>query len=266
MQTGLRSKKIRSAIQEIPYGAEAALHATSCATNDDRRTAWGMELTEKRSDGRNRVLIADDHRMMREGLRALLEEKLGYECVAEASDGYEAVAKTKTVRPDIVIMDIGMPNLNGIEATRQIKAEHADVEVAILSMHAARKYVVQALHAGASAFILKDSAAEDLATALRTVSNGGMYLSAAIGTASVLKNEAAEISTRNVAEGQRLTPRELQVLQLIADGKSTKGIAAVLDVSVKTIETHRKQIMDKLGIRTTAGLTKYCIREGLTPL
>jgi len=225
-----------------------------------------MNLAENIIDARKRVLIADDHQMMREGLRALLEEKLGYECVAEAADGYEAVAKTKTIRPDIVIMDIGMPNLNGIEATRQIKAEHSDIEVAILSMHAARKYVVQALHAGASAYILKDSAVEDLATALRTVGKGGMYLSASIGAATVLKNEAAEISTKNVADGQRLTPRELQVLQLIADGKSTKGIPSALDVSVKTIETHRKQIMDKLAIRTTAGLTKYCIREGLTPL
>jgi DNA-binding NarL/FixJ family response regulator len=138
--------------------------------------------------------------------------------------------------------------------------------VVVLSMHATRNYVLQVLQAGASAYLLKDSALEDLAAALAAVGKGGMYLSPAITTAAALKNEAAGVSSTNVADIQRLTRRELQVLQLIADGKSTKEIAATLEVSVKTIETHRKQIMDKLGIRNTAGLTKYCIREGLTSL
>jgi DNA-binding NarL/FixJ family response regulator len=225
-----------------------------------------MDRLNKKNSVNGRVLIAEDHKMMREGLRSLLEEKLGYECVEEANDGYEAVRKAGEFHPDIVIMDIALPNLNGIEATRQIKSQHAEIEVVVLSMHATRNYVLQVLQAGASAYLLKDSAVEDLAAALEAVSKGGMYLSPAITTAAALKNEAACISTKNVADVQRLTRRELQVLQLIADGKSTKEIAAVLEVSVKTIETHRKQIMEKLDIRTTAGLTKYCIREGLTSL
>jgi|SRR5262245_12920781 len=225
-----------------------------------------MEGLRKKNSGKRTVLIAEDHRMMREGLRTLLEEKLGYDCVAEASDGHEAVQKAREFRPDIVIMDIVMPNLNGIEATRQIKSEQPQIEVVVLSMHATRNYVLQVLQAGASAYLLKDSALEDLAAALASVSKGGMYLSPAISTAAALKNEAVGLAPKNIVDVQKLTRRELQVLQLIADGKSTKEIAAILEVSVKTIETHRKQIMDKLGIRTTAGLTKFCIREGLTSL
>jgi two-component system, NarL family, response regulator NreC len=225
-----------------------------------------MDQPPKKKSAGGRVLIAEDHKMMREGLRALLEEKLRYECVAEANDGYEAVRKAKEFHPDIVIMDIMLPNLNGIEATRQIKSQQPEIEVVVLSMHATRNYILQVLQAGASAYLLKDSTVEDLSAALTAVSKGGMYLSPAITTAAALKNEAAGISPKNLADVQRLTKRELQVLQLIADGRSTKEIAATLEVSVKTIETHRKQIMDKLSIRTIAGLTKYCIREGLTSL
>jgi DNA-binding NarL/FixJ family response regulator len=133
-------------------------------------------------------------------------------------------------------------------------------------MYATRSYILQLLQAGASAYLLKDSAVEDLAAALTAVRKGGMYLSPAISTAAALKNETVRILEKNIAESERLTKRQLQVLQLIADGHSTKEIAAILEISVKTIETHRKQIMDKLEIRTTAGLTKYCIREGLTSL
>jgi len=225
-----------------------------------------MDRLHKNKSANRRVLIAEDHKMMREGLRSLLEERLGYECVAEANDGEEAVIKAREFHPDIVIMDIALPNLNGIEATRQIKSHHPEIEVVVLSMYATRNYVLQVLQAGASAYLLKDSAFEDLAAALVAVGTGGMYLSSAITTAAALKNEAAGLSPKNIADVQRLTRREVQVLQLIADGRSTKEIAAILEVSVKTIETHRKQIMDKLGIRTIAGLTKYCIREGLTSL
>jgi two-component system, NarL family, response regulator NreC len=226
----------------------------------------GMDQPHKKYSSGRRILIAEDHKMMREGLRALLEEKLGYECVAEANDGNEAVTKAREIHPDIVIMDIMLPNLNGIDATRQIKSQQPDIEVVVLSMHATRNYVLQVLQAGASAYLLKDSALEDLAAALASVSKGGMYLCPAISTAATLKNKASTLSSTNLAEVQKLTKRELQVLQLIADGKSTKEIAAALEVSIKTIETHRKQIMDKLGIRTIAGLTRYCLREGLTCL
>jgi DNA-binding NarL/FixJ family response regulator len=225
-----------------------------------------MDRLHKNKSVKRRVLIAEDHKMMREGLRSLLEERLGYECVAEANDGEEAVIKAREFHPDIVIMDIALPNLNGIEATRQIKSHHPEIEVVVVSMYATRNYVLQVLQAGASAYLLKDSAFDDLAAALAVVGKGGMYLSPAITSAPALKNEVAGLSPKNIADVQRLTRRELQVLQLIADGRSTKEIAAILEVSVKTIETHRKQIMDKLGIRTIAGLTKYCIREGLTSL
>jgi DNA-binding NarL/FixJ family response regulator len=225
-----------------------------------------MDKPPKKNSAGRRILIAEDHKMMREGLRALLEEKLGYECVAEANDGYEAVRQAKEFHPDIVIMDIMLPNLNGIEATRQIKSQQPEIEVVVLSMHATRNYILQVLQAGASAYILKDCAVEELSAALMAVGKGGMYLSPTITTAVAVKNETADISLKNLADVRRLTKRELQVLQLIADGSSTKEIAATLEVSVKTIETHRKQIMDKLSIRTIAGLTKYCIREGLTSL
>lgn len=213
-----------------------------------------------------RAIIADDHRIMREGLRSLLEKTGEFECIAEADDGYQAVMLATELRPDVVIMDIAMPNLNGIEATRQIKTELPEVEVVVLSMHATRNYVLQVLQAGASAYLLKDSAFEELSTALLAISRGGMYLSPAITKTAALANLKGGSSGGLAGQAEQLTKRELQVLQLIAEGRSTKDIAARLELSVKTVETHRKQIMDKLEIRSIAGLTKYCIREGLTTL
>ena len=212
-----------------------------------------------------RAIIADDHRIMREGLRSLLERTGEFECIAEADDGYQAVMLATELRPDVVIMDISMPNLNGIEATRQIKSALPEVEVVVLSMHATRNYVQQVLQAGASAYLLKDSAFEELSTALLAISRGGMYLSPAITKTAALANLKGSFGGI-AGQVEHLTKRELQVLQLIAEGKSTKDIAARLELSVKTVETHRKQIMDKLDIRSIAGLTKYCIREGLTTL
>jgi two-component system response regulator NreC len=214
-----------------------------------------------------RVLIADDHKIMREGLRSLLEERKGeFECVGEAEDGCKATTMAKDLRPDIVIMDIAMPKLNGIDATREIKAELPETKVIVLSMHANRAYVLQVLQAGASAYLLKDSAFQELTTALNAARKGEMYLSPGITEAGALSNETGKPTQGAILESERLTKRELQVLQLIAEGKTTKEIAARLTVSVKTIETHRKQIMEKLGIRSVAGLTKFCIREGLTSL
>lgn len=214
-----------------------------------------------------RVLIADDHKIMREGLRSLLEEKRGeFECVGEAEDGYQATIMAKELHPDIVIMDVAMPNLNGIDATRQIKAELPETKIIILSIHANRAYVLQVLQAGASAYLLKDSVFEDLTTALNAARDGEMYLSPGISEAGGLKNPTVKSIPDGAPESEWLTNRELQVLQLIAEGKTTKEIAARLTVSVKTVETHRKHIMEKLGIRSIAGLTKFCIREGLTSL
>ncbi|HTN70951.1 MAG TPA: response regulator transcription factor [Methylomirabilota bacterium] len=214
-----------------------------------------------------RVLIADDHKMMRAGLRSLLEEqKSNFDCVGEAEDGQEAVSMAKELRPDIVVMDIAMPNVNGLDATREIKAALPDTKVIVLSMHANRAYVLQVLYAGASGYLLKDSAFEELVTALDAASRGEMYLSLGIREGGGVLDETGNSIQDSIAQRDRLTKRELQVLQAIAEGKTTKEIAARLTVSVKTVETHRKQIMEKLGIRSIAGLTKFCIREGLTSL
>ena len=207
-----------------------------------------------------RVIIADDHKMMREGLRALLE------CVGEAEDGLQAIRMVKELHPDIVIMDIVMPQLNGVAATREIKAASPETKVIVLSMHANRVYVLQVLQAGASGYLLKESAFEELTAALQAACKGEMYLSPGISEAGGIGNYHRHPFVNAISQSEQLTRRELQVLQLIADGKTTKWIAAGLAVSVKTIETHRKQIMEKLGIRSIAGLTKFCIREGLTSL
>jgi len=225
-----------------------------------------VDRAEKKSAAAKRVMIADDHQILRDGLRALIDKHPNFECVAEAGDGAQAIKTANELHPDIVIMDIMLPNINGIEATRQIKAPQPEIEIVALSMHATRAYVLQVLQAGASAYLLKDSAFEELITALVTVGKGGMYLSPSITNAAALGEGSGRLAPKGLTHAERLTRRELQVLQLIADGKSTKEIAASLNVSVKTVETHRKQIMDKLGIRTTAGLTKYCIREGLSLL
>ena len=207
-----------------------------------------------------RILIVDDHKMMRDALRSLLEERLGCECVAEANDGYEAVKKAKQFQPDIVIMDITLPNFNGIEAIRQIKSEQSDIKVVVLFRHATRGCVQQALEAGASGYLHKDSRLEDLSAALAAVSKGSMYLSTIPGSADELS------VSKNTGNAARLTRRELQVLQLIAEGNSTKEIAAILAISEKTVETHRKQIMDKLDIHEVVSLTKFAIAKGISEL
>jgi DNA-binding NarL/FixJ family response regulator len=213
------------------------------------------------------VLIADDHKMMRAALRSLLEEKKGeFECVGEAEDGHRATIMANELHPDIVIMDVAMPNLNGIDATREIKAQLPDTKVIALSMHANRAYVLQALEAGASGYLLKDSAFEELTTALNAARNGDRYLSPGIAEAGSTRTDSRKPTQGTILQSKRLTKRELEVVQLIADGKTTKEIAARLTISVKTVETHRKQVTEKLEIRSVAGLTKFCIREGLTSL
>jgi DNA-binding NarL/FixJ family response regulator len=213
------------------------------------------------------VLIADDHQILREGVRSLLEERIpGFECVGEAADGTIAARMAKELNPDIVIMDIAMPNLNGIDATREIKAQSPGIKIIVLSMHASRAYVLKVLQAGASGYLLKDAAFEELAAALKAAREGKMYLSSGISEASALTTEPGKLPEAYILQSERLTRREIQVLQLIGEGRSTKEIAARLAISIKTVETHRKQIMEKLGIRTVAGLTKFCIREGLTSL
>lgn len=212
-----------------------------------------------------RVVIADDHKMIRAGLRRLLDEEKGIEVVAEASDGREAIELVRQHEPELVIMDVGMPTLNGVEATHQIKLELPKTAVIALSMHARVEFVGKMLEAGASAYVLKDSAYEELLDAIRTVRRGNLYLSPGI-TGIVID----DYIRRRVANPEKitaaLTPREREIAQLLAEGRSTKETAAELHVSIKTVETHRMHIFQKLNISSIAELTKYAIREGLTSL
>ncbi|HNZ58429.1 MAG TPA: response regulator transcription factor [Syntrophorhabdaceae bacterium] len=212
-----------------------------------------------------KIILADDHKIIREGLRALLEKEPDMEVVGEANDGIATVRLTKNLNPDIVIMDIGMPDMNGIEATRQIISETKGVKVIALSMHSDRRFVLQMLKAGASGYLLKDSAFEELALAIKTVMLGQPYLSPKI-TDVVIKEYIISMPKNEETVFTKITAREREVLQLIAEGKSTKQIASFLNVSVKTIETHRQQIMEKLNIHSIAELTKYAIREGIASL
>jgi DNA-binding NarL/FixJ family response regulator len=207
------------------------------------------------------ILIADDHRLLREGLRALLERE-GFQVVAEADNGRSAVKLAKQLQPDIVITDIAMPDLNGVEATRQICAEAPRSKVLALSMHTESRFVLGILEAGASGYLLKDSAFEELAGAIKAILKDQIYLSPAIAGV-VLSQSLSRLGSKRRSQQIELSKREREVLQLIAEGKSTKEIAATLYVSVKTVETHRKQIMDKLDIHSIAELTKYAIREGV---
>ncbi len=213
------------------------------------------------------ILLADDHKIIRDGLRSLLEADADrYEIVGEATDGREAVRLSRKLSPTIVIMDIAMPELNGIEATHQIKADNDAVKVISLSMHSDATYVGRMLKAGASAYLLKESAFEELDAAIREVLSDRVYLSRGI-TGVVVEDYVQKLSKQGEEKPAAvLTPKEREVLQLIAEGKSTKEIAATLHVSVKTIETHRQNIMNRLEIRTIAQLTKFAIREGLTSL
>lgn len=211
-----------------------------------------------------KVIIADDHRIIRDGLRSLLNNELDIEVIGEASDGRTAVEMSQRLKPDVVIMDITMPGLNGIEATRQILSYDSDIKVLALSMHSDRRFVSGALQAGASGYILKNSAFNDLVQAIHTVIAQQTYLSPQI--AEILVENYVRHSSKAVFPASTLTVREREVLQLIAEGKSVKEIASILYISHKTVEKHREQIMKKLAVHSIAELTKYAIREGLTNL
>ena len=212
-----------------------------------------------------RILLADDHQIMREGLKALLAKHSSVEVIAEAENGIEALAAARREKPDVIVMDIAMPDINGIEATRQLKSEMADIKIIALSMHSDRRFVSEILKAGASAYVLKQAAFEDLEKAIKAVMLNRTFLSADI-LESVVKDYVSQLSSSEYDAYRQLSDRERQVLQLLAEGNSTKETAFKLHVSVKTIETHRQNVMNKLGIRTLAGLTKFAVREGLTSL
>lgn len=212
-----------------------------------------------------KVLVADDHSIIRQGLCALLEKQPGIEIVGAVEDGQKAIELVRELSPDIVIMDVTMPNLNGIDATRKIIDQLPGVKVIALSMHSSGRFVAEMLKAGASGYLLKECLFDELVEAIRTVLSGGIYLSHKI-TGVVVEDYVKRMSSKIQAEGPALTERGREVLQLLAEGKSTKQIALQFHVSDKTIESTRRNIMEKLGIYTVAGLTKYAIREGLTPL
>jgi two-component system, NarL family, response regulator NreC len=204
-----------------------------------------------------RVLLADDHPVFRQGLRALLEREK-FDVVGEASDGLEAIAAAERLQPQIVVIDLAMPALNGIDAVREIVKRVPRAKAVLLTMHTEEHHVLEALRAGVKACVSKSQAAEHLLQAIKDVSAGGVYLSPHVSGAVVQAYLA-----KTELPYDPLTPRERQVLQLIAEGKTTKEAAAVLDVSVKTAETHRTNLMEKLDIHSTAGLVRYAIRRGL---
>jgi two-component system response regulator NreC len=212
-----------------------------------------------------KLLLVDDHKIMRHGIRSLLEKEAGMEVLEETNNGRTAIKLARDLSPDVIIMDIAMHDLNGIEATRQITAELPEVKVIMLSMHSDRQMVADALQAGASGYLLKDCEFEELVRAIETVVMNRTYLSPEIAGILVenfvRKSSLSESSTSSV-----LTSREREVLQLLAEGNSTREIATTLCLSTKTVETHRRQMMDKLNIYTVAHLVKYAISQGLTSL
>ena len=210
-----------------------------------------------------RVLLADDHTLIRAGLRLVVEQQPDFTVVGEAENGRKAVAMAESLQPDVAVLDIGMPELNGIEACRQIREARPETEVVMLSMHSDEGYVLRSLKAGARAYLLKDSAEADLARAIRAASEGKSFFSPAVG--KVLLEDYMRKLQRTGAEDsyELLSPREREVLQLVAEGKSSKEIANLLNLSVYTVETHRANLMQKLNLKSMPELILYAIRKGI---
>lgn len=209
-----------------------------------------------------KVVLADDHTLVRSGIRALLASLPDVTVVAEAQDGREAVQLAHQHQPDVVLMDVAMPGMIGLEATERITHDLPRVKVLILSMHANEEYVCQALRSGASGYLLKDATASELESALGAVVRGDTYLSPRLSTKVAEYLRRVGVGTRPL---ERLTPRQREILQLIAEGKTSREIAEILGISVKTVETHRTQLMETLDIHEVAGLVRYAVRTGLVP-
>jgi two-component system, NarL family, response regulator NreC len=210
-----------------------------------------------------RVLLADDHVLIRAGLRMVVDAQPDLTVVGEAGDGREAVAMAESLKPDVVVMDIGMPTLNGIEAANQVREKLPETQIVMLSMHSDEGYVLRALKAGAKAYLLKDSAETDLARAIRAAAEGKSFFSPAVGR--VLLEDYVRKLQRTGGEDSYdlLSPREREVLQLVAEGKSSKDIANLLNLSVYTVETHRARVMQKLNLRGIPELILYAVRKGI---
>ena len=212
-----------------------------------------------------KVLLADDHKILREGLISLLKKQRDIELIGEAEDGREAVRKALKLKPDVVIMDIGMPELNGIEATKQIKAALPEVKVIALSIHSDKRFITSMLKAGALGYLLKDGAFNELVKAIDAVHNNKTYIGSGI-TDIIMEDYLRQINKDTSTSDSPLSDREKEVLRLLAEGNNAKEIASILNISPKTIETHRQHIMDKLNIHNLADLVKYAIQSGLISL
>jgi len=209
------------------------------------------------------VLIVDDHEIMREGMSALLRKYSQFEVVGQATDGRQALEMASQLKPDVIIMDVGMPNLNGVDATKKLISMYPDLKIMALSAHSDGAIVAKMIKAGASGYMLKESAFDELIEGLNTLLDGRTFLCNKISKV-VFSDYVGMVTNPNAKRSDNLSSREREVLQLVAEGHTTKEIAEDLKLSTKTIDSHREHIMEKLGIRNIAGLTKYAIREGLT--
>jgi RNA polymerase sigma factor (sigma-70 family) len=212
-----------------------------------------------------RILLVDDHNMIREGLRAILAKRDDMLVVAEAENGHETLRLVQELHPDVVILDVAMPDLNGIETARRVVEDHPPSKIIALSMHSDQRFVTKMFEAGAQGYLLKDCASEELLKAIRTVMNNERYVSPRVAS-GIVGDYVEENKRSDLSAFAVLTAREREILQMIAEGRSTKEIADRLDVSAKTVETHRHRVMNKLNVRSVAQLTKYAVREGLTSL
>ena len=208
-----------------------------------------------------KVLLAEDHTIVRQGLRSLLDGETEIEVVGEAEDGRQAIEQAQRLLPDVVLMDITMPVLNGLEATRQIKKLFPQVKVLVLTVHSTEEYIFQILRAGASGYVVKQAAVSELVQAIQTVYQGDSFLSSSISRRVV--EEYGRRAEAMEDKHDKLTDREREVLQLVAEGRTNREIAQLLHVTVKTVEAHRKHVMDKLSLHSTAELTRYALRKGM---
>mgnify|MGYP000962199530 CR=1 FL=1 len=208
-----------------------------------------------------KVLLAEDHTIVRKGLRSLLDGEADIYVVGEAENGQQAVEKTQLLLPDVVLMDITMPVLNGLEATRQIKSLHPSIKVVVLTVHSTQEYVFQILQAGGSGYVLKQAAVSELIQAIRAVFQGDSFLSPSISRQVV--DEYGRLAVAMEDKFDRLTAREREVLQMVAEGRTNRQIAGLMHLTVKTVEAHRASLMNKLGLHSIAELTKYALRKGI---
>jgi DNA-binding NarL/FixJ family response regulator len=213
------------------------------------------------------VLLVDDHKIMRDGIRAILERAEEFSVIGEAENGPDAVQFVKKLRPDLVLMDIGLPGLNGVETTAEIVRHHPDCKIVILSMYDDENSVVSAIRSGARAFILKKASDSDLLDALRMVVRGGAYLSPQVSDRLLTRIQKGDLESKHMPPVlETLSPREVQVLRMVAEGKTSKEIAVTLDLSEQTVRSYRKTMMKKLGVNNVAGLTQLALSTGLTQL